>query len=50
MISKSVDRFLWEKTFTNMCLVMCGQIIFGLITINLVSVNVCHGLIFKVVL
>jgi hypothetical protein len=34
---------LWEKGFTN----MHGQITFGLITINLVSDNVYHGLVFK---
>jgi hypothetical protein len=41
---------LWEETFTNISLVMHGQITFGLITINLVSDNVCHGLVFKILL
>jgi hypothetical protein len=41
---------LWEKTFINIGLVMCGQITSGIITINLVNDNVCHGLIFKTLL
>jgi len=37
-------------TFTNISLVMHGQITSKLITINLVSDNVCHGLVFKTLL
>jgi len=47
---KSVGGLLWEKTFINIGLVMCGQIISRLITISLVSDNIYHGLIFKIVL
>jgi hypothetical protein len=50
MTSKSVGRLLWEKTFTNIGLVMRGQITFRFITINLVSDNIYHGLMFKIVL
>jgi hypothetical protein len=50
MTSKSVGGLLWEKTFTNIRLVMRGQITSRLITINLVSDNVCHVLVFKTLL
>jgi hypothetical protein len=40
---------MWEKVFINIGLVMHGQIISGLITINLVSDNIYHGLVFKIV-
>ncbi len=50
MTSKSVGGLLWEKTFTNIGLVMHGQITSKLITINLVSDNVCHALVFKTLL
>ncbi len=50
MTSKSVGGLLWEKVFTNIGLVMHGQITFGFITINLVSDNIYHGLIFKIIL
>jgi hypothetical protein len=47
---KERGRLIWEKDFINIGLVMHGQIIFGLITINLVSDNIYHDLIFKIVL
>jgi len=47
MISKSVGGLLWEKTFINIGLMMGGQITYGLITINLVSDNIHHGLVFN---
>jgi len=50
MTSKSMGRLLWEKAFTNIGLVMRGQITFGLITTNFVSDNIYHGLIFKILL
>jgi hypothetical protein len=50
MISKNMGGLLWKKTFTNIGLVMRGQITFGLITINLVSDNIYHGLVFKILL
>jgi hypothetical protein len=50
MTSKNVGGLLLEKTFINIGLVMRGQIIFGLITINLVSDNIYHGLVFKILL
>jgi len=45
--SKNMGGLLWEKTFTNIGLVMRGQIASGLITINLVSDNIYHGLVFN---
>jgi hypothetical protein len=45
-----VGRLLWEKAFINIGLVMRGQIISGLITINLVTDNIYRGLVFKIVL
>jgi len=39
-----------KKTFTNIGLVMRGQITSRLVTINLVSDNIYHGLIFKILL
>ncbi len=50
MTSKSMGGLLWEKSFTNIGLVMRGQIIYGLFAINLVSDNVYHGLVFKTLL
>jgi hypothetical protein len=50
MTSKNMGRLLWEKTFKNIGLVMCGQITSRLITINLVSDNIYHGLVFKILL
>ncbi len=50
MTSKTVGRLLWEKAFINIGLVMRGQIISGLITINLVTDNIYRGLVFKIVL
>jgi hypothetical protein len=50
MPSKTMGRLLYKKAFTNIGLVMCGQITYGLITINLVSDNVYHGLVFKTLL
>jgi hypothetical protein len=50
MISNSMGRFLGEKAFTNIGLVMHGQTTFGLITINLVCDNGCHGLVLKTLL
>jgi hypothetical protein len=47
---KERGRLLWEKAFINISLVMRGQIISGLITISLVSDNIYHGLVFKIVL
>jgi hypothetical protein len=47
MTSKNVGGLLWEKAFINISLVMHGQIISGLITINLVNDNIYHGLVFK---
>jgi len=38
------------KENLHISLVMCGQITYGLITINLVSDNVCRGLVFKTLL
>jgi hypothetical protein len=40
---KERGRVLSKKTFTNIGLVMRGQITFKLITINLVSDNIHHG-------
>jgi hypothetical protein len=48
MTSKSVGGLLWEKAFINIGLVMHEQITSRLITINLVSDNIYHGLIFKI--
>jgi hypothetical protein len=39
MTSKNMGGLMWKKTFTNIGLVMHGQITFKLITINLVSDN-----------
>ncbi len=50
MTSKSMGGLLSEKAFTNIGLVMGGQITFGLITINLVSDNIYYGLVFKILL
>ncbi len=50
MTSKSVRGLLWKKTFINIGLVIRGQIISRLITINLVSDNIYHGLVFKIIL
>ncbi len=50
MTSKSVGGLLWEKAFINISLLMHGQIISGLITINLVNDNIYHGLVFKILL
>jgi hypothetical protein len=50
MTSKSMGGLLWEKAFINIGLVMCGQTISRLITINLVSDNIYHGLAFKIIL
>jgi hypothetical protein len=50
MISKSVGGLLWDKAFINMGMVMCGQIISRFITISLVSDNIYHGLVFKIIL
>jgi hypothetical protein len=44
---KKCGRVAMRKTFTNIGLVMHGQITSRLITINLVSDNVCHALVFK---
>jgi hypothetical protein len=49
MIAKNVGGLLWKKVFTNIGLVMHGQITYGLITINLCD-NIYHGLIFKILL
>jgi hypothetical protein len=50
MTSKSVGGLLWKKAFINIGLMMRGQITFELIAINLVSDNIYHGLVFKIVL
>jgi hypothetical protein len=50
MTSKSMGGLLWEKAFININLVMHGQTISRLITINLVSDNIYHGLTFKIIL
>jgi hypothetical protein len=50
MTSKSVGGLLWEKTFTNIGLVMHGQITSRLITVNLVNDNIYHGLVFNFLL
>jgi hypothetical protein len=50
MISKNMEGLLWEKTCTNIGLVMHGQITSKLITINLVNDNVYHGLLLKTLL
>jgi hypothetical protein len=50
MTSKSVGGLLWKKAFINIGLVMRGQIISRLITINLVTDNIYRGLVFKIVL
>jgi hypothetical protein len=47
---KERGRVVVSKAFTNIGPVMRGQIIFGLITINLVSDNTYHGLLFKILL
>jgi hypothetical protein len=47
---KEHGKVAMKEAFTNIGLVMCRQITFGLITINLVSDNVYHGLIFKTLL
>jgi hypothetical protein len=45
-----VEKLMWEKAFTNISLMMRGQIISGLITINLVNYDIYHGLVFKIIL
>jgi hypothetical protein len=50
MALKSLRRLLCEKTFINISMVMYGQNISKLITISLVSDNIYHGLIFKILL
>jgi hypothetical protein len=45
-----MEGLLWEKAFIKIGLVMHGQIIYGFITISLVSDNIYHGLIFKIIL
>ncbi len=50
MTWKSVGGLLWKKAFTNIGLVMHGQITFGFITVNLESANIYHGLVFKILL
>jgi hypothetical protein len=47
---KERERVVVRKTFINIGLVIGGQIISGLITISLVSVNIYHGLVFKIIL
>jgi hypothetical protein len=46
---ETIDDFK-EKTFVNIGMVMHGQFISRLITINLVSDNIYHGLVFKILL
>jgi len=43
-------RVVVGESFTNIGLVMRGQITSRLITVNLVSDNIYHGLVFKVIL
>jgi hypothetical protein len=50
MTSKNVGGLLWEKTFTNIGLVMRGQITSRFIAINLVNDNIYHGLVFNILL
>jgi len=50
MTSKNVRGLLWKEAFINIGLVMRGQIISGLITINLVNDNIYYGLVFKIIL
>jgi len=47
---KKRGRVVVRKAFINIGLVIGGQIISGLISISLVSVNIYHGLVFKIIL
>jgi hypothetical protein len=48
---ETIDDFKeHERVIMREGLMMCGQIISGLITITLVSDNIYHGLIFKILL
>jgi hypothetical protein len=44
---KECGRVAMREAFKNIGLMMRGQIIYGFITINLVSDNIYHGLIFN---
>jgi len=50
MTSKNVGGLLWEEASINIGLMMRGQIISRLINISLVSDNIYHGLVFKIIL
>ncbi len=49
-ISKNMGGLMRGKTFINISMVVRGQITYRLITINLVSDNIYHGLVFKILL